>query len=60
MSGGEGDLSQLADGNNADGGQASYYDDNSEIPMTSGNQTGSKIDRTASVREFFLDVGLSN
>lgn len=55
----EGDLSQLAEGNNADAGQASYDDNYSDVLMTGGNQTGSNVNRTAIIREFLLDVGLS-
>lgn len=55
----EGELSQLAVGDNADVEQALYYDDYSNILVTGCNRTGSSVNRTTSICEFLLDVGLS-
>lgn len=57
--GAEGGLSQLVENNNADTGQSSKYDAFNDVSMAGGNQTGNDVDHTATIRDFLLDIGLS-
>lgn len=59
MGGKEGSLSLLVEDNNTDARQTSYYYFSCEVPMTGGNRTGNDVERTAIIREFLLDIGLS-
>lgn len=59
MIGEEDDLSELVESNNADAGQAPYYDNYSNAPVTGGIQTGSNVVWTAIIHKFLFDVGLA-
>lgn len=51
-------MGSLTNDNDTDAGQALYYDVQSDVPMTRGNETGGDLDETKIIREFSLDFDL--
>lgn len=53
----ESDFSQLFEGYSASA-RASYYGDDSELPMTYSNQASHNVYPTSIIREFMIDIEL--
>lgn len=58
IDGGDVDLGQLVERNDADAGWASYYEDYSVVPITGRNQAEGNVTRTAIVCKLQIDIGL--